>query len=254
MQVPVNVPVPVKVKERVEVKVPVPFKVREPFPIRVPFPVPYAVHPEPKPEPTKPPPRPVIQLPPNIIHNFIPQPEHKVIAINRRPLIQHFYPTPRPEAEPEPADDPEPEPESEPESKEVDEESDLALLSKIEALRGQRVSMLHKPFAPSPWTPGVPTPNIVPLDPLTCLARGLAPGSVFIPGMGFMNAAGAPAAAGVHPFQGMRPPLIMNHLVPPMQAAFPGVGAPAVGPGMPAEQLNGMPGRGRNCHKICHEA
>lgn len=225
-------------KERVEVKVPVPFRVKEPFPIRVPFPFPYPVEREVKPtEPTKPPrllPPPVIHLPPNIIHNFIPQPENKFLAINRRPLVQHFYPRPKPEPKPEPSPEPEPEPQPEPEPEpEKDEDEDMALLAKIEALRARNQLTSFSGGFGGPAIGGM-RPPIIPLDPTACLIRGLAPGSAFVPGMGYMS--GAPT----HPFQGMNmnmggrggPTAVFNHMMPQSFPMSPGAypPSPAFGP------------------------
>lgn len=276
-----------------------PFRVKEPYAVRVPYPFPYPVEKETKPtEPTKPPrplPPPVIHLPPNIIHNFIPQPEHKFLAINRRPLIQHFYPRPKPEPKPRPEPEPDPEPEPEPEphhepeaepDKEIDEESDMALLAKVEAMRAQsHVSSFSRGFG-GQVMPGM-RPPIIPLDAAACLMRGLAPGSAFVPGMGYLSGGQVP-----HPFQGMntgqRPPTVFNHL---MTASFPGangypsqpgfaqgMGLPMFPPGsgipvsslpsvspdfasfsnwqqqQPGQQQASVGGeRGGKCHKICHQ-
>lgn len=200
-----------------------------------------------------------------------------------------------PEKEPEPHHDPHPD-------KEIDEDGDMALLAKIEALRGQQQQPMGMPGMGYGGMGGMQPQPMFPMSPEACLVRGIAPGSMFVPGSGYPNTGYPPMPMQnmmgmgmgmqqpVHPFQGMpRPAAVFNHMMP--QSAFPP--APPIMPtnmgspypaGIPVTSLptadygaagfRSLPtpvsafqgwqtpdsssggreeGRGRNCHKICHE-
>ena len=263
-------PVPVKVKEKVEVKVPMPFPVKEPYPIRVPFPVPVAVPMDAKDERKKAELPAVIRLPPNIIHNFMPPPQHKLIAINRKPIVQHFYPKPAPEPKPaqeivqQPDSEPEPEPEAD---REIDEETDMALLQKWQVKQGQRSPASSEDLLMP--APGFAARSpIMMLDPVTCLIRGLAPGSAFVPGMGYLNPLQANGYGRASPFQGMSPPSLPPVAVNAMATSHFGIprfdGLPAAAasnflltramphPSWQAESVRGSI-MDKNCRHICSE-